>query len=52
MFEASVEGLYKTTKENVKATRFGSVKVFAGDEWYNPVDGQIRNLLILTRDGK
>ena len=52
MFEATVEGLPKVTKENTQATRFGPVKVLAGDEWHSPIEGRIRDLKIETRDGK
>ena len=50
MFEASVEGLPKISVENTQAQRFGPVKVLAGDDWYNPLEGQIRNLVIETKD--
>eukprot|EP00091_Calanus_sinicus_P012103 TRINITY_DN2742_c1_g1_i1.p1 TRINITY_DN2742_c1_g1~~TRINITY_DN2742_c1_g1_i1.p1 ORF type:complete len:146 (+),score=26.13 TRINITY_DN2742_c1_g1_i1:261-698(+) len=49
MFEASVEGLHKIIEENTQPARFGPVKVLAGDDWYNPIGGQIRNLVIETK---
>ena len=52
MFEASVEGLPKISVENTQAQRFGPVQVLAGDDWYNPLEGQIRNLVIETKDEK
>jgi hypothetical protein len=52
MFEASVEGMPKIRVENTQAARFGPVKVLAGNDWHNPLEGQIRNLVIETKDGK
>eukprot|EP00091_Calanus_sinicus_P012101 TRINITY_DN2742_c0_g1_i2.p1 TRINITY_DN2742_c0_g1~~TRINITY_DN2742_c0_g1_i2.p1 ORF type:complete len:262 (-),score=44.39 TRINITY_DN2742_c0_g1_i2:443-1228(-) len=49
MFEASVEGLPKISVENTQAAKFGPVKVLTGDDWYNPQEGQIRNLVIETK---
>ena len=37
--------------ENTQATAFGPVKVFSADDWYNPVEGQVKNLMIETKQG-
>jgi hypothetical protein len=39
------------TVENTQAKRFEQIKVFSGDNFYNPVEGMIRNLYIVSRHG-
>jgi hypothetical protein len=49
MFDAKVDGTSYWTIENTVPAIFAHVSVFAGDEWYQPVSGQIRNLSIQTK---
>ena len=44
MYEILINGASVYTVENTQATRFEKVKMFAGDDWYNPVEGKIQHL--------
>ena len=41
----------KHSIENTKAIELEAAKVFAGDNFYPPMDGKIRNLLIQSKQG-
>ena len=47
-YEIYVNGEQVYTVENTQAQKFSQVKVFAGDDVYNPPEGKIRNLYIFT----
>jgi len=49
MYEVKVNGESVVNVENTKPEQFGPIKVFAGDNWYPNVEGQIRNLHIATK---
>ena len=44
MYEILINGASVYTVENTQATRFEKVKMFAGDDWHNPVEGKIQHL--------
>ena len=48
MFDVNVDGKNYWTIENTVPAIFASVSVSAGDEWHEPVSGQIKNLTIQT----
>ena len=37
--------------ENNKPVDFDNVKMYAGDNWYNPVDGKIKEFKVETNKG-
>ena len=49
MFEVILDGASVWSVENTTPTRFEKVKVFAGSDWYEPVDGQLRSLAIKSK---
>ena len=49
MFEVLLDGASVWSVENTTPTKFEKMKVFAGSEWYEPVDGQMRNLDIWSK---
>ena len=49
MFEVMLDGASVWSTENTTPTKFEKVKVFAGDDWYEPLDGQIRGLAIVSK---
>ena len=46
MFDVNVDGINYWTIENTVPAIFAPVSVYAGDQWYQPVSGQIRNLRV------
>ena len=48
MFEVIVDGASVRSVENTTPAKYEKVKVFAADDWYEPVDGQIRSLDIVS----
>ena len=46
MYNVILDGVSVFSVENTAPTKFEKVKVFAADDWYEPVDGQIRGLVI------
>ena len=48
MFAAKVDGKNYWNIENTVSAIFASVSVFAGDDWHEPVSGQIKNLKVQT----
>ena len=44
MFEFKMDGQSLWSVENTTPTRFEKVKVFAGDDWHEPLDGDMRDL--------
>ena len=49
----SIDGKEKLSVTNSKPAEFENVKVFASTNWYTPMDGAIKNLLIETKlDGR
>ena len=51
MYEILINGENVYTVENTKETKFEHIKVFSGVNFYNPVEGMIRNLYIDSRQG-
>ena len=49
MFCVKIDGKRYWEIENTEATSFRDVKIFAGDEWYIPANGKIRNLTVSTK---
>ena len=47
MFEFKMDGQSLWSVENTTPTRFEKVKVFAGDDWHEPVDGDMRDIDIM-----
>ena len=48
MFELSLDNEKKQSEENTKPVHLDGVKVFSGDNFRDPMDGKIRNLLIIS----
>ena len=46
MFDVKIDGENYWTIENTVPAIFAPVSVYAGDQWYQPVSGQIRNLRV------
>ena len=46
MFEVWIDGNKVHSVENKKASEFNDVKIYAGDPWYESLDGNIRGLTI------
>ena len=52
-YSISIDGKEKLSVPNSKPAEFENVKVFASTNWYTPMDGAIKNLLIETKlDGR
>ena len=49
MFEVSMDGEQKQSEENTKPVHLDNVKVFAGDNFRDPLDGKIRNIFIQSK---
>ena len=47
MFEFKMDGQSLWSVENTTPTKFEKVKVFAADDWHEPVDGVIKGLDIM-----
>ena len=44
MYSIILDGVSVFSVENTAPAKIEKVKVLAGDDWYEPVDGQIRGL--------
>ena len=52
-YSISIDGKEKLSVTNSKPAEFENVKVFASTNWYTPMDGAIKNLVIETKlDGR
>ena len=49
MYEIKIHRKRVFSLENKQAKIFEEVKVYAGDPWYPPVDGKIKNLWVETK---
>ena len=49
MFEVSMDGEQKQSEENTNPVHLDNVKVFGGDNFYEPLDGKIRNIVIQSK---
>ena len=49
MFELYLDGEKKQSDENTKPVHLDAVKVFAGDNFANPLAGKIRNVFIQSK---
>ena len=49
MFEVSMDGEQKRFEENTNPVHLDNVKVMAGDNYYEPLDGKIRNIAIQSK---
>ena len=49
MFEVYIDGVKEHSMENSKPVILRAVKVFAGDKFYAPLDGKIRNIYIQSK---
>ena len=49
MFEVSMDGEQKQSEENTKPVHLDNVKVMAGDNAVAPLDGKLRNIVILSK---
>ena len=53
IYSISIDGTQRFSVENTHPAEFENVKVFASSDWYNPLEGRIRNLRIQNNlDGK
>ena len=43
-----VDGAVVATKKNKNPRSFEKIKMFAGESWYDPAKGKIRNLVVKT----
>ena len=50
-FEIHLNETLVAAFENTDARVFTNVNVYAGDPWYEPLDGMIRNIEITTSPG-
>ena len=48
MFDVVINDVNVRSEENTTPEVFENVKVYAGDPWYEPVDGKLRNIRIMT----
>ena len=49
MFELTLDGWKKLSVENKKPVSLGPVKVFAGNNFVNPLDGKLRNIVLQSK---
>ena len=49
MFCVKIDGKKYWEIENTEAKAFDDVQIFAGDKWYTPANGRIRNLKVSSR---
>ena len=49
MYDVKVDGKSVVNVENTKPEQFGPVKVFAGSDWHPNLEGQIKNLNVVTK---
>ena len=48
MYSVILDGVTVLSVENTAPAKYEKVKVFASDEWDEPLDGQIRSLDIMA----
>ena len=48
MYNIILDGVSVFSVENTAPAKYEKVKVFAADDWHEPLDGQIRRLEILS----
>ena len=49
MFEVYMDGVKEQSMENSMPVTLKAVKVLAGDKFYAPLDGKIRNIYIQSK---